>query len=121
MGSAWAGSSSSCSSCLAAAAPGAWSRPGSPRRARSAAGSARSAARGCRRRCAPRSRAAFLELALPVEDAGLGSDSLGLGNHAGGLVDARERRVRECLLGGELDELLRRLDRALVPPELACG
>src|SRR2546422_281158 len=63
-------------------------------------------------------RLLFLQLPLPVEHACLGALRLGLGHHAGGLVEARQAGVREDVVGRELAELLPRLDRLLVPPEL---
>src|SRR5256885_1037438 len=65
-------------------------------------------------------RLLFLQLPLPVEHACLGALRLGLGHHAGGLVEARQAGVREDVVGRELAELLPRLDRLRVPPELAC-
>src|SRR6266566_1443237 len=63
-------------------------------------------------------RLLFLQLPLPVEHACLGALRLGLGHHAGGLVEARQAGVREDVVGRELAELLPRLDRLRVPPEL---
>src|SRR5213083_2674588 len=63
-------------------------------------------------------RLLFLQLPLPVEHARLGALRLGLGHHAGRLVEARQAGVREDVVGRELAELLPRLDCLLVPPEL---
>src|SRR3989454_11148904 len=63
-------------------------------------------------------RLVFLQLPLPVEHARLGALRLGLGHHAGRLVEARQAGVGEDVVRRELAELLPRLDRLLVPPEL---
>src|SRR5438034_3230690 len=63
-------------------------------------------------------RLLFLQLPLPVEHTRLGALRLGLGHHAGRLVEARQAGVREDVVGRELAELLPRLDCLLVPPEL---
>src|SRR5580765_4912099 len=68
------------------------------------------------------SRALVLaELPLPVEDAGLRALGLGLGDAAGRLVEARQARVRERVVGRELAEPLPRLDGLVVAAELAEG
>src|SRR5262249_48189437 len=61
---------------------------------------------------------AFLQLALPVEHARLGALGLRLGDHARRLVAPRQRRVREDVVGLELAQSLRRLDRLRMPPEI---
>src|SRR5437870_1227694 len=63
-------------------------------------------------------RLLVLQLPLPVEHARLGALRLGLGHHAGRLVEARQAGVGEDVVRRELAELLPRLDRLLVPPEL---
>src|SRR6058998_3216957 len=53
----------------------------------------------------------LLQLALPVEHARLAALRLGLGDHAGGLVEAGEAGVGQDVVGRELAELPSRLDR----------
>src|SRR5690242_237687 len=60
----------------------------------------------------------LLQLPLPVEHPRLGALRLGLGHHAGRLVEARQAGVREHVVGRQLAELLPRLDRLGVPAEL---
>src|SRR5688572_17173057 len=61
----------------------------------------------------------LVQLALPVEDAGLRALGLRLRDAARRLVEAREARVREGVVGRELAEALARFDRLVVAPELA--
>src|SRR6185369_11350385 len=66
------------------------------------------------------SRALVLaELPLPVEDAGLRALGLGLGDAPGRLIEARQARVRERVVGREVAEPLPGLDRLVVAAELA--
>src|SRR5262245_13822589 len=66
-------------------------------------------------------RLLFLQLPLPVEHACLGALRLGLGHHAGCLVEAGQAGVGEDVVRRQLAELLPRLDRLLMPPELVVG
>src|SRR5437867_3994228 len=67
---------------------------------------------------APSIRLRLPQLPLPVEHAGLRSRRLRLGHHPGGLVHARERRVREHVLGSELAESLGGRDRLVVTTQV---
>src|SRR5262245_16448295 len=63
----------------------------------------------------------LLQLALPVEHARFRAFGFRLRDHAGRLVEARQARVREDVVGAELAELLAGLDRLHVLPHLAVG
>src|SRR4026207_919514 len=66
------------------------------------------------------SRALVLgELALPVEDPRLRALGLRLRDASRGLVEAREARVRQRVVGRKLDQALAGLDRLVVAAEFA--